>query len=162
MDSAVVVAIVMAGASVVVALVGGGYTFRAARRNAEATREVERDKLSTASWEAQVKSWREDVVTLREQRAKDLAAYELHMRDCSEQIKSLTIRVDNLVRQRTDDERRHRRERLDLERRVDGLTAWGRQVVAVMRERGVPFPTPPPGVVDTDPRMTATEPTATD
>jgi hypothetical protein len=47
------------------------------------------------------------------------------------------------------------RDRAAEQRRFDELIAWGRRVVTMLREAGVAFPPPPPGVVDTDPRMRA-------
>lgn len=132
-NTAVTVAIIMAVASFFGTAIGGWYTFRAARRNAETTREVENDRLSSE----QVKAWREDVQTLRQQRAED-----------SEKIRNLEKRLEEVVQAHERDRTEHRQQRQVLEGRIDALVYWGRAVVRIMREQGMSFPPPPPGVND--------------
>lgn len=152
-SAAVTIAIIMAIASVVGTALGGWYTFRAARRNAEVTRETERDKLGSVAWAG----WREDVETLRRQRKEDADSHEVHKRECREQIAFLSSKVQAQDARLEEMDRKHdierdefRRTRSMLENKVDALVHWGRLVVMIMRTRGVEFPTPPPGVADTE------------
>src|SRR5687767_7822303 len=93
----IVVAIIMGIASVIGTAIGGWYTFRAARKNAQATKEIEQDKLSTTSWEAQVEAWRTDVVELRKQRAEDRQEYNTHKLNCAEQISELSRKLAGVI-----------------------------------------------------------------
>jgi uncharacterized membrane protein len=145
--SAIIVAIIMAGLGLLGTIVGGWYTFRAARSNAESTREVERNKIDAASWEG----WREDVETLRRQRKEDTEEYLNHRRDCAEQISKLNDRVETVVAEQERAREADRRKRAELEHRIDALTDWGRQVVVIMEAQGISFPTPPPGMMPSDP-----------
>lgn len=139
MDSAVVVAVVMSSGAALAAVVGGYYTYAAARRNTSATREMERDKLSTSSWEAQVAGWRADVLTLRQLRSEDEARQSAAMRDaqasirgCMERIESLTHRIDV------------------MERYEVAVVRWARAVIRIMQDAHLTFPRPPPGINGTD------------
>jgi hypothetical protein len=143
MDSTVLIAIVMSASAVLAAAVTGMYAYRASRKNSEQTRAIEQDKLSTDSWDRQVKAWREDVVALRTQRAEDLRTFEAYKAECTSQVEKLTRQIKDLQRQRDEDEERHRRER-------QALIAWVRAVVPIFRESGIPFPPLPPGVLDLD------------
>lgn len=150
-DPTITAAVIMATASVVGTLVGGWYTFRAARKNTQETKKIEAEKLSTSSWESQVDSWRADVVTLRQQRSEDLAIYESYKRESSQQITELNERLDKVMELREKDRREHRLERETLENRIDALTDWGRQAVRIMEQQGISFPSPPPGMMPDDP-----------
>lgn len=128
-DGTIVAALVAAIAAILVAGVTGWYTFRAARRNTESTREIEEDKLSVE----QVAQWREDVNTLRRQRAEDAAEHR-------GAVEAMNGRLDRLSR------------RLEaVERRERVLVQWARDIVTIMRQHSISFPAPPPGVTDTDP-----------
>jgi uncharacterized membrane protein len=125
-DGTVVVALVAALSAILVAAVTGWYTFRAARRNTESTREIEDEKLSVE----QVAQWRQDVVTLRQQRSEDAAEHR-------GAVEAMNVRLDRLA------------DRLEaVERRERILILWAREVVRIMRQHSVVFPAPPPGVVD--------------
>lgn len=153
MNSGVLTAVVMAVSAAAVAAITGWYSYRAARRNSEATRQVERDKLSTDSWERQVKAWREDVVALRQQRAEDSKIHEEHRKECSRQIGELTTEVRHLQRQRDSDEERHQTERQTVAAQLAVLVTWAKNVVVLLNSAGIAFPPPPPGIQDTDPRI---------
>ena len=75
-DTTEVVAAIIGGTGLVGTAWTASSAFRAARRTARDTREIETDKLTAASWAEQVKGWRQDVITLRQQRAEDLASFE--------------------------------------------------------------------------------------
>jgi hypothetical protein len=145
--TAITVAIIMAGAGLLGTIIGAWYTFRSARKNAEVTRETERTKIDIASWDG----WREDVERLRRQRKEDSEEHERHKRECAEKIDTLTDRVEILIAKHEKAQREERRKQLQLEGRIDALTDWGRQVVRIMNARGIIFPTPPPGMIPTDP-----------
>ncbi len=140
-DSGLLIAIVSAAAAFAAALISGWYTYRATKRTTEATREVERDKLASASWEAQVLAWREDVVTLRRQRAEDKAEADAEAERAAKKITSCHERIDHLV-QVVD----------AMERRERALTRWAREVVEMLRLAEVAYPPPPHGVIQTNPR----------
>lgn len=153
MDNTTLTAVVMACSAVAVASITGWYTYRASRRNSEATRAIEHDKLSTDSWERQVKAWRDDVIALRAQRAEDAKIHEEHRRECSRQISELTTQIRDIQRQRDVDEDRHHAERETVTAQLAVLTTWAKTVVVLLTADGITFPPPPPGIQDTDPRI---------
>lgn len=146
-STAITVAIIMATAGLLGTIVGAWYTFRSARKNAEVTRETERNKLDNESWAG----WREDVNILRRQRKEDRDEYSAHREECDEKIRQLTGRVEDMDKRHAREREAFTRQRVALENRVDALTGWGRRVVNIMRAQGIVFPPPPPGVTDTNP-----------
>jgi septal ring factor EnvC (AmiA/AmiB activator) len=146
-NGAIIVAVIMAIASIIGTAVGAYYTFHAARRNAEVTRDVERKKLDNESWAG----WREDAATLRRQRKEDREEYDTHRKDCDEKIRNLTARVEQLGEKQEQERQSFSRQRRVLETRIDALTIWGRHVVTIMKMQGLEFPAPPPGLTDTNP-----------
>lgn len=145
-DSGFLLPIILGVLVLVGTLATGWFTYRLGSKTAQETRETEDQKLTTANWVAQIENWRQDVVTLRQQRAEDLAAHEEHRRTCTAQITALTQRVDGLVGQQAED----RRQRRILEERNDALVYWGLQVIRIMREKDVAFPPPPASIVELD------------
>ena len=132
MSTAVVVAIIMGGTAFAGTVIAGWYTYRGARSNAEATRELDAQKLSVATWTAQVEAWRADVVALRQQRAEDRREHE-------EQIAELKAEIDWLRGDRTDQIRRDRARGVWEQAMVDWVSEW----LPRARALGLVVPNPP-------------------
>lgn len=144
MDPTVQVLIAVLG---VIGTLGGVYvanrfTARTARAAQQTTAEIEAKKFDAASWKDQVDSWRADVKELREQRDADARRF-------AEQLGRMQGRIDELAAT----VERQAGEIMRDRQHVTALVSWGRQVVALLREAGITFPPPPPGVADTDPGL---------
>lgn len=133
--------------------VGGFFTWRGARKTAEVTRSVARDANNLAADKQTVESLTNLVGTLREEvarvdkRAKeDREEHDRHRQECKQEIGELNQRFEAMSQLRDDDRLEYRAEKARLEAQVDGLIKWGRQVVPIMREQGIEFPPPPPGI----------------
>lgn len=160
MNAALLTTIIMAVSAVGVPAVGGWYAYRASRRNAEASHDIEQDKLTAESWGRQLQAWREDVVLLRQQRAEDAKEYAAQHKEytaqhkeCVRQIDDLTVQVRKLQRQHDTDEERHRAEQRAMTTQLASMIAWARTVVGLLTAAGIAFPKPPPGVQDTNPNI---------
>jgi uncharacterized membrane-anchored protein YhcB (DUF1043 family) len=141
-EPSVIIAILGVVSSLGVVVIANRYTARTARAAQETTAEIEEKKLDAASWKDQVESWRSDVKELREQRAADSRRFE-------EQLARQATRIDEL----TATVERQSGEIMRDRAHVTALVSWGRRVVALLREAGIAFPPPPPGVADTDPGL---------
>ena len=142
-NTGVLVAVIMAVASIVGTAVGGYFVYRLGKRNSEATKAIEQDKLSTSTWDAQVKGWREDVITLRQQRAEDAAEHAAKLEACQEQLRQTNARLEEVVRMHEQDRNEHMERRRQQEQRIDAMVYWGREVVGIMQQHGIEFPAPP-------------------
>lgn len=117
-------------------LVGVVYTVRGAR-------DANQRSEQTVAWKAQIDalqkradSWRDDVDALRADRDEDRARH-------AEEIAAVREDLTKIQKQATED----RLARYEL-------VHWARAVMALLRQAGITFPPPPPGVADTDPGLT--------
>lgn len=139
MTPALAIAIVAGVGSLAGTLGVGWFTYRSAKQNTQNTRAIEDRKLDETSWEAQVRGWREDVATLREQRAEDRAEHEAHRRECAEQIEEITAEVQWLRYDRADQIRRDRARAMFEADIVNWIDEW----LPRARALGLDVPDPP-------------------
>lgn len=129
MDLSSTVSVIVAFCSVLGVYIANRYTAKSAQKAQETTSQIEMAKLETARTEG----WRQDNIELRRQREEDRRGYETSVREINERIEMLEL--DQKVAQR---ERKN-------------LVSWARRIVELLREAGINYPPPPPGILDTDP-----------
>lgn len=147
MDPSVIVAALALVSSLGGIVVANRFTARTARQAQETTAEIERKKLDAASWADAVKLWQNDVVLLRQRISDDRTEYETD-----------TAKMQGRLEAMEEELRQVQRERIYDRHRIDALVVWSRTAVRMMREAGISFPQPPPGVTDTDPGSGALRP----
>jgi hypothetical protein len=143
LDPSVIVAVLALVSSLGGIVVANRFTARTARQAQETTADIERKKLDASSWQDAVKLWKDDVMQLRKDREEDSVRHETEVIKLQSRLESMEdeLRVVN------------RRGALLLAR-DDAMVAWSRVVVTIMREAGIVFPPPPPGVAETNPGIT--------
>lgn len=129
MDGSSIVSIVVALLSVAGVYIANRYTSKSAQAAQETTQQIEMAKLETARTEG----WRADNIELRKQREEDRKTYESNMREIVNRVEMLEL-----------DQKVSQRER-------QSIVAWARRIVDLLKESGIPYPPPPPGIMDTDP-----------
>lgn len=150
-DPSVIVAIIALVSSIGGIFIANKFTARSARDAQSKAATVEQNKLDEQRRQSLMDNMQEEINRIDEMRRRDRQeyitirdedkeAFEAHRKDCAERISLLE-----------DEQRRLRRERNTLSGRVDDLILWSRAVVRVMRNAGITYPPPPPGVDSTDP-----------
>jgi hypothetical protein len=136
-NGALLAAIITSVSALLGTIAIGVSTGKAAKRNTEATREVEDKKVDLDSYEAQVTAWRADVVLLRAQRAEDRREYEAHRQECAARIGDLTAKIETIADEK--DELLSevvwlRRDRADQIRRDHARAAFETEIVDWINE----------------------------
>lgn len=106
----------------------GIYTARSARA-------ANRETLQLTGWKDLVTASRAEIKELRAQMEQDDKRHRQVERE-------LTLRIDRLAIKMEASERRE-----------NALVQWARSVVRIMRDKNITFPSPPPGVENTDPKL---------
>jgi hypothetical protein len=140
MDPSVIVAVLALLSSLGGIVIANRFTARTARQAQETSAEIERKKLDASSWQEAVALWKDDVKQLRERLVEDDLRHEL-------ETTKLQGRIDTME----EELRLVNRDRAFDRIRIDALVAWSRHAVTVMRNAGITFPNPPPGVEESLP-----------
>jgi hypothetical protein len=117
-------------------------------RTASVARAVHNRQTAIEGWQ----QWREDAKALRAERDSERERHQREMDalrtellgDCESRVGRVSERIDQLVEN-------HARELAAVETRLDATVDWIRAVVPIMRAKGIEFPPPPRGILDTDP-----------
>jgi hypothetical protein len=139
---------------------------RATKESNRRTTELSNIQQQLDARDEQIVAWREDAKVLRRQIQDDRKDHILEMKthklECTESIKILELRVDRISRQRQDDEKRHRQERIHLrqentalQKRVDDLVLWARSILPLLLQSENYFPPLPAGIEDTIPPLSS-------
>lgn len=131
MDASSIVSVIVAFFSVLGVYIANRYTAKSAQKAQETTVQLEMAKIEKERTEG----WRADNIELRKQREEDKAGYETRMRHLNDRVESLE--AEQVVSQR--------------ERK--SIINWAYRVVEVLRDAGLAYPPPPPGLIDTDPNI---------
>lgn len=145
------VSIIVAAIALVTSLGGvvltNRYTARAAERAHKRTKELETGKVDAEAYkrarenyDAAIAQAERRITRLREEIDEDRQEH-------SREMKEMTDRIDRLEADRA----RNREYIKKLTRDLHELSEWGREVSAILRSRGIPFPPPPIDLGDTDP-----------
>lgn len=110
-------------------VVANRYTAKTAREAQKTTAQTELAKLDIQ----RINEWRGDTESLRRQRLEDKQAFDKELSEMKARLGDLEV-----------ENRQARTERV-------AFVAWARSIVMVLRERDVPYPPPPLGVLDTGP-----------
>lgn len=140
MNTSVIVAIIGAIVSVIVAFIANRYTSQTARDAQRSTRELDQRKLDVESWKEQYQGWKDDALKLRTLREEDIKGFEVKATDFQEQINELRGQMDWM-----------KEDRLRDQAYLFSVNAWCRSVVALLRDAGIPYPPPPTGLDSTVP-----------
>jgi len=128
MAEPVLIVLISTGGTILVALLGAWAKKWADGKSAEAAEAAaEREQ-----WKTLVDQWRADVRELREMRAEDRRLYEAEVRE-------LRVRIEQLERDHEVNRERIQVLTADLSR----LSDWARQVVALLRDNNIDFPSLP-------------------
>lgn len=133
MEPSVLTSVIAAIGSVLAVGITGWFGFRGAR-----AAQAQAGSLAAQNRELdQVKLWRDDVEALRRQRVEDEARHKQEREESARQIEGAHQRITELSR------------RVEMaERREEALLRWARRIVEQLQDTGIPFPPPPPGVID--------------
>ena len=140
MDVSVILAVIAMVSSLGGIVVANRYTARTAREAQRQSAEIEEKKLDSASWKESVNNWKDDVQQLRAARREDQVQYENDLSKLQSRLDALDEELKIVNRARAFDRAQ-----------IDAMVAWGRVVVAMMRNADIPFPPAPPGVAESIP-----------
>ena len=148
MNSAITLPVVGAVLVGLLGLIGVWRTARVARQANDRSTAID-------GWQ----EWRNDAKALREERDAERARYEAKLveldrrltAECDGKVRLLDDRLTAMITDYARAEERHRREMLMVHSQLEQTILWIRRVVPIMRERQLPFPDLPPGILDTDP-----------
>ena len=124
-------------------------------RTARVAREANNRAAAIEGWQ----QWRQDAKTLREERDAERERFRTQlteverrlMAECDGKVRLIDERLTSVIRDYTRAEERHRRELAIVHAQLEQTIMWIRKVVPIMRQRELPFPDLPPGILDTDP-----------
>jgi hypothetical protein len=139
-DASVIVSIVALVSSIGGVYVANRFTAKTARQAQETTAEIESRKLDATAMVERDKAWKDDVDRLRARMYEDDQRHEQETAKLEGRLQALEEELRLVNRQRAFD-RAH----------IDAMVAWSRIVVGMMKEAGITFPPPPPGISDTLP-----------